>query len=63
MALETYTFTAVDLANPAATTNSFLPSVSIALEIDIEAPITNVIIGAANSNPPPTTGIVYPLFR
>ena len=62
MALETYTFTAVDLSNPAST-NSFLPSVSIALEIDIEAPITNVIIGAANSNPPPTTGIVYPLFR
>ena len=63
MALQTYTFTEVDIAYVPSTTLSF-PSVSIDVEVDLEAPITSVIIGdSADPFAPPLTGIVYPLFR
>lgn len=62
MALETYTFTGVDISYVPSAALGFA-SVSIDVEIDLESPITKVTIGGSDQFAPPTTGIVYPLYR
>lgn len=63
MALETYTFTEVDISYVPSAALGF-PSISIDVEIDLESPITKVTIGGSTDQfAPPLTGIVYPLFR
>lgn len=62
MALQTYTFTEVDISYVPSAVLS-MSCVSIDVEIDTELFLPTVTIGGGDAFAPPLTGIVYPIFR